>query len=81
MVNPLEAGSIDTASPFSGAYLIEDGQALVEAIQSGNWVEGGMAAFSGVLDTAAAIIDPIGTLIANGLGWVRKCMISTCVEG
>lgn len=70
MVNPLVAGSVDTASPFSGAFLIEDGQALVEAIQSGNWVEGGVAAFSSVLDTAAAVIDPIGTLIANGLGWV-----------
>ncbi|QCQ18209.1 hypothetical protein EHF32_10920 [Microbacterium sp. RG1] len=29
-----------------------------------------MAAFSVALDTAAAIIDPIGTLIANGLGWL-----------
>ncbi|MFF2053470.1 hypothetical protein ACFVU2_17850 [Leifsonia sp. NPDC058194] len=70
MANPLVASTVDTATPFSGAFLIEDGQSIVNAIQSGDWVEGGMAAFSAVLDTAAAIIDPIGTLIANGLGWV-----------
>lgn len=70
MANPLVASAVDTATPFSGAFLIEDGQGIVDAIQSGNWVEGGMAAFSGLLDTAAAVIDPIGTLIANGLGWV-----------
>lgn len=70
MANPLVASALDTATPFSGAFLIEDGQGIVNAIQSGDWVEGGMAAFSAVLDTAAAIIDPIGTLIANGLGWV-----------
>lgn len=60
----------DTTSPFSGAFLIEDGQALADAVQSGNWLEGGVAAFSGAVDTAAVVIDPIGTLFANGLGWV-----------
>jgi len=29
-----------------------------------------MAAFSAVLDTAAAVSDPLGTLIAAGLGWL-----------
>ncbi len=70
MANPLVATTVDTTSPFSGAYLIEDGQALVDAVASGNWIDGGMAAFSAALDTAAMIVDPIGTLIANGLGWV-----------
>ncbi|MFJ3394062.1 hypothetical protein [Leifsonia aquatica] len=70
MANPLVATAVDTATPFSGAYLIEDGRALVDAVNSGSWVEGGVAAFSAALDTAAMIVDPIGTLIANGLGWV-----------
>ncbi len=69
-VHPLVASAVDTTSPFSGAYLIEDGQALVDAVASGNWIDGGIAAFSAALDTAAMIVDPIGTLIANGLGWV-----------
>lgn len=70
MSNPLIAAPVDNTSAFSGAFLITDSQALAEAIQSGSWIDGGMAAFSVALDTAAAIIDPIGTLIANGLGWL-----------
>lgn len=70
MTSPLVATPVDTATPFSGAFLIEDGQMLADAIGSGDWVEGGVAAFASVLDAAAFITDPIGTLIANGLGWV-----------
>jgi hypothetical protein len=66
----LVAPPVETTSPFSGAFLIEDGQCLVDAVRSGDWLEGGVAAFSALLDTAGAVIDPIGTLIANGLGWV-----------
>lgn len=70
MTNPLIADTLDTTSPFSGVYLVEDGRALAEAIQSGSWIDGGMASLTVLVDAAAAIIDPIGTLIANGLGWV-----------
>lgn len=70
MTNPLIADTLDTTSPFSGVYLVEDGRALAEAIQSGSWIDGGMASLTVLVDAAAAIIDPIGTLVANGLGWV-----------
>ncbi|MDR6690786.1 hypothetical protein J2X55_001685 [Microbacterium sp. 1154] len=70
MSNSLVAAPVDTTSAFSGAFLITDGQALADAIQSGNWVEGGIAGFSAAMDTVAAVMDPIGTLIANGLGWL-----------
>lgn len=66
----LVAAPVDTTSAFSGAFLVTDGQALADAIQSGNWVEGGIAGFSAAMDTVAAVMDPIGTLIANGLGWL-----------
>ena len=69
--NPLVAAPVASEpSAFGGAYLLQDGTDLANAIQSGNWVEGGMAAFSTAVDTIAAVIDPIGTLLANGLGWV-----------
>lgn len=70
MSNALVAPVVDTTSPFSGAYLLQDGEDLASAISSGSWVSGGLAAFSTVLDTAAALADPIGTLVANGLGWL-----------
>ncbi|REC98259.1 HNH/ENDO VII superfamily nuclease [Microbacterium sp. AG157] len=69
--NPLVAAPVASEpSAFGGAYLLQDGADLANAIQSGNWVEGGMAAFSTAVNTIAAVIDPIGTLLANGLGWV-----------
>lgn len=66
----IAAPAASEPSAFGGAYLLQDGADLAAAIQSGNWVEGGVAAFSAALDTVAAVIDPIGTLLANGLGWV-----------
>lgn len=70
MSNPLVATAQDHTSPFAGTLLLEDGEQLVQAINSGDWVSGGMAAFSAVLDTVAAVSDPLGTLIAAGLGWL-----------
>jgi hypothetical protein len=68
--NPLVAARVDTATPFSGAGLLDSGSQLASAIQSGNWVEGGMAAFGAAIDTVATVSDPLGSLIAAGLGWL-----------
>jgi len=70
--NPLVAGSVDVSTPFTGAFLLEDGESLIAAIESGDWVQGGMAAFSAVADTVAMVSDPLGSLIATGLGWVME---------
>lgn len=70
MSNALVAGPVDTATPFSGAMLLDSGTQLAHAIESGNWVEGGLAAFSTAVDTVATVIDPLGSLIAAGLGWL-----------
>ncbi|KQO96816.1 hypothetical protein [Leifsonia sp. Leaf264] len=70
--NALVAGPVDMSTPFSGTFLLEDGEALVQAIQSGDWVSGGLAAFSAIADTVAAAIDPLGSLIAAGLGWLME---------
>ncbi len=68
--NPLVAAPVDTASPFSGTFLLEDGAQFVSAVESRDWVSGGMALFAGAMDTVAAVSDPLGTLFAMGLGWV-----------
>lgn len=70
MSNTLVAGPVNTATPFSGAGLLDSGSQLVAAIESGNWVEGGLAAFGAAADTVAAVIDPLGSLLAAGLGWL-----------
>ncbi|WP_292714694.1 hypothetical protein [Microbacterium sp. 13-71-7] len=63
---------MNTTSPLQGTFLLEDGEALVSAIKSGDWVAGGFAAFSAVMDTVAAVSDPLGSLIAAGLGWLME---------
>ncbi|GIT80505.1 hypothetical protein LLS1_21740 [Leifsonia sp. LS1] len=68
--NPLVAAPVDTATPFSGAGLLDSGTQLASAIESGDWVEGGMAAFAAAADTIATVSDPLGSLIAAGLGWL-----------
>ena len=68
--NALVVAPIDTSTPFSGAGLLDSGSQLVSAIESGDWVEGGMAAFSAAADTIATVSDPLGSLIAAGLGWL-----------
>ncbi|MFJ4166173.1 glycohydrolase toxin TNT-related protein [Microbacterium sp. NPDC089698] len=70
--NPLVAGPVNTTSPLQGTFLLEDGEALVSAIKSGDWVAGGFAAFGAVMDTVAAVSDPLGSLIAAGLGWLME---------
>lgn len=66
----LVAGAVDTATPLSGTGLLESGSQLVAAIESGNWVEGTLAGVGVALDTAATVIDPLGSLIGAGLGWL-----------
>jgi hypothetical protein len=65
--NPLVAARVDTETPFSGAELLDSGTQLGSAIESGSWVQGGMAAFATAADTIATVSDPLGSLIAAGL--------------
>jgi hypothetical protein len=69
---PLVAAPVSVSSPFDGLWLVQDGMSLANGISNGDWVEGGMAAFSLLMDGAAALIDPIGTLIGMGLSWVLE---------
>ena len=66
----LVAAPVEMTTPFSGTFMLEDGEALCTAISSGDWVAGGMAAFSLALDGISMALDPIGSLIAMGLGWL-----------
>ena len=62
----------DARSGFEGLGIIDDGHALVEAIQGGSWMGTALGvAFTG-LDVASAVSDPIGTLISMGLGWALE---------
>ncbi|WP_233405111.1 hypothetical protein, partial [Actinotalea solisilvae] len=70
--NPLVAGPVDTSSALGGTMLVESLYDLSRAIESEDWVAAGLAGLSTVLDTAAAVMDPLGQLIAAGLGWLME---------
>ena len=70
--NSLVAGPVDTSSALGGTMLVESLYDLSRAIESENWLAAGLAGISTVLDTAAAVMDPLGQLIAAGLGWLME---------
>lgn len=66
----LVAQRVDTTSPLAGSGLISDGADLCAAVEQGSWLQGGMAGVAFAVDTAAMVSDPLGSLIAAGLGWL-----------
>jgi hypothetical protein len=59
---------------FAGSKLLSDGKKLSTALDNGDWVSGGMAAFDLIDDALDAAADPIGTLVGAGLGWLMEHM-------
>ncbi|MCE1180614.1 MAG: hypothetical protein LWW86_16490 [Micrococcales bacterium] len=57
-------------SGTSGAGLIDSGWSTIDALCQGRWIDAALSGVSTVLDTAAAVSDPLGSLIAAGIGWV-----------
>lgn len=45
---------------------------LCTSLHSGNWVASSLAGVGAALDVAAAVVDPLGSLIAAGLGWLME---------
>lgn len=68
--NPLVAQRQDTTSTLSGAGVFDDIQQLSEAIENKSWVSGALAGVALGVDTIAYVSDPLGTLMAWGIGWV-----------
>lgn len=71
-VDSLVAGPVDTSTAFGGAGLLESLSDLTSSLESGSWVAAGLSGVGVALDTAAAVSDPFGSLIAAGLGWLME---------
>jgi hypothetical protein len=70
--NPLVADAVDTSTAFGGAGLLESVSDLSSSLRSGNWLASGLSGVGVALDTAATVADPLGSLIAAGLGWLME---------
>ncbi|VTX93689.1 Uncharacterised protein [Actinomyces naeslundii] len=70
MGNELVAEVKESETVWSGSRLIEDGFDLKEAFESKSWVAGGLGTVATALDTAAAVMDPLGEALSAGVGWI-----------
>ncbi len=57
-------------TPLSGTFLLEDCETIASGIRNGDWLEGGMGAFGAVADGVAMAVDPLGSVLAMGFGWL-----------
>jgi RHS repeat-associated protein len=68
--NPLVAQRQDSTTWHSGINLLDDAAGVYDGVQSGSWVDGGIAAVGAGLDLLTMAMNPVGTLISYGLNWL-----------
>ncbi|ACQ79138.1 rhs protein [Beutenbergia cavernae DSM 12333] len=66
VVSPTES------SPLAGTLLVESVSDLSTSLANGDWLAAGMAGASTALDTVATAMDPLGSLLGAGLGWLME---------
>ena len=70
--NPLVAQAHSSTTWYTGLGLVEDAAEISNGIQNGSWVDATLGGVGGSLDILATAIDPLGTLMAWGVGWLME---------
>ncbi|MGY6651541.1 RHS repeat-associated core domain-containing protein [Amycolatopsis sp. TRM77291] len=70
MSNPLVAPVQDSTTAYSGVPLAESAMDLKSAIESGDWASVAMGAVGTALDALSMAMDPFGSILAAGVGWL-----------
>jgi hypothetical protein len=68
--NPLVAPRQDSTRSFSGIFLAEDVDSLMAAFSGGTWIDTTIGGLAAGLDALAFVTDPLGQLVAWGVGWL-----------
>lgn len=68
--NPLVAQREESRSAVSGSGVVEDIWGIAHGLSEGSWLEPGLSSVSLVADAVGVGVDPLGTLIAWGAGWL-----------
>ena len=69
-LNPLVAQREESRSAVSGSGVVEDIWGICHGLSEGSWLETGLSSVSLVADAVGVGVDPLGTLIAWGAGWL-----------
>ncbi|RKT84500.1 RHS repeat-associated core domain-containing protein [Saccharopolyspora antimicrobica] len=72
MSNPLVAERKDSTESFSGVPILESIDETKKAIESGDWASGVMGAVGTGLDALTMALDPFGSILAAGVGWLME---------
>ncbi|GLY40455.1 type IV secretion protein Rhs [Amycolatopsis sp. NBRC 101858] len=70
MANPLVAQREDSTTAISGLPLLESANDLKQGIESGDWASVAMGAVGVALDALSMAMDPFGSILAAGVGWL-----------
>jgi uncharacterized protein YukE len=68
----LVADVTSTRKAWTGASLADSFQGLLQAVDSGSWVDQALAGGGFAVEAAASVLDPFSALLANGLGWAME---------
>ncbi|MGK5680622.1 WXG100 family type VII secretion target [Actinoplanes sp. URMC 104] len=72
MTDPLVAQAHSSTTWYTGLGLVEDAAEISNGIRNGSWVDTTLGGAGGSLDILATAIDPLGTLMAWGVGWLME---------
>ena len=70
--NPLVAQANSSTTWYTGFGLAEDAAQISSGIRDDSWVDGALGGAGGTLDLLGAVVDPLGSLAAWGVGWLME---------
>ena len=68
--NPFVAAKEDSTTPLAGSGVLEDIEGIATGLKEGSWLDVGLSTVAMGADVLGAAVDPLGTLIAWGAGWL-----------
>ncbi|WP_431882388.1 WXG100 family type VII secretion target [Micromonospora gifhornensis] len=68
--DPLIAPRQDSTTAFSGVFIAEDIDGLLASYAGGGWIDTAIGGFAVSMDALAFVTDPLGQLVAWGVGWL-----------
>ena len=68
--NPFVASKEDSTTPLAGSGVLDDIEGIATGLKEGSWLDVGMSTLAMGADVLGAVVDPLGTLIAWGAGWL-----------
>ena len=68
--NPFVAAKEDSTTPLAGSGVLDDIEGIATGLKEGSWLDVGLSTLALGADVLGAAVDPLGTLIAWGAGWL-----------